>query len=143
MDTGFIRAWLKERTCLSLLCLEREAGLPVKTLDHFMARRRELNEQHWQKLEPVLSRYGWKSKDMTKSVIIIYYPETGTPKFVKTYVGPNIYGTSAVLKTSLRESAKTFEWDEAVSIVTSLNDSHREPGLWDIANAKISQNTKE
>lgn len=56
--------WLKERPCLSLRCLEREAGLPVKTLDHYVSGRRELNEQHQQKLKPVLVRYGWAEKKL-------------------------------------------------------------------------------
>lgn len=58
-----MKDWLKERPCLSLRCLEREAGLPAKTLSHYMQGRRELNEQHLQKLKPVLERYGWESKN--------------------------------------------------------------------------------
>jgi len=58
-----LQNWLKERPCLSLRCLEREAGLPAKTLSHYVQGRRELNEQHLQKLMPVLERYGWESKN--------------------------------------------------------------------------------
>jgi len=58
-----MKDWLKERPCLSLRCLEREAGLPTKTLSHYLQGRRELNEQHLQKLTPVLERYGWESKN--------------------------------------------------------------------------------
>lgn len=58
MGMGLIN-WLKERPCLSLRCLEREAGLPLKTLDHYVSGRRELNEHHKEKLKPILNRYGW------------------------------------------------------------------------------------
>jgi hypothetical protein len=54
-----IREWLGERGCLSLRCLEREAGLPEKTLGHYMAGRRELNEGHLERLVVVLERYGY------------------------------------------------------------------------------------
>lgn len=59
-----MKEWLKERPCLSLRCLERESGLPVKTLDHFVSGRRELNEQHKKKLKPVLERYGWEEQKL-------------------------------------------------------------------------------
>ena len=54
-----MKKWLKERPCLSLRCLEREADLPIKTLDHYVAGRRELNEANKKKLIPVLKKYGY------------------------------------------------------------------------------------
>ena len=54
-----MKNWIKKRPCLSIRCLEREADLPEKTLDHFMAGRRKLNESHIKKLSKVLIKYGW------------------------------------------------------------------------------------
>lgn len=56
-----MKQWLKDRPCLSLRCLEKEAGLPVKTLSHFLNDRRELNKKHLEKLVPILTKYGFKN----------------------------------------------------------------------------------
>jgi len=58
-----IADWIKERPSISLRGLEKEADLPLKTLSHYVNGRRELNEQHLQRLIPVLERYGWESKN--------------------------------------------------------------------------------
>ena len=55
-----MKGWLKNHQCLSLRCLEKQAGLPIKTLDHYVSGRRELNEDHIKKLEPVLKLYGFE-----------------------------------------------------------------------------------
>lgn len=56
--------WFKERPCLALKCLERHAELPPKTLDHFVAGRRTLNNKHLDKLIPLLKKYGLENKDL-------------------------------------------------------------------------------
>lgn len=57
-----VKEWLKERRCLSLRCLEKEAQLPTKTLSHFVNDRRELNNEHLKKLTKVLVKYGFKQQ---------------------------------------------------------------------------------
>jgi plasmid maintenance system antidote protein VapI len=52
--------WLEERECLSLRCIEREAGIPEKTLSHYVKGRRNLSEDHMLKVTPVLEKYGWR-----------------------------------------------------------------------------------
>lgn len=58
-----MKNWLKQRPCLSIRCLEREAGLPTKTLSHWLNGRRELTEHHKSKLIPVLKHYGFGKAD--------------------------------------------------------------------------------
>lgn len=58
-----MKDWLKQRTCLSLRCLERKAELPAKTLSHWLNGRRELTEDHKSKLIPVLQHYGFEKAD--------------------------------------------------------------------------------
>lgn len=45
--------------CLSVKRLEEEAGLPAKTLDHFLKGRRLLSPNHIDKLIPVLVDFGY------------------------------------------------------------------------------------
>ncbi len=54
-----LRQWFKDHPCLQIRCLEIEADLPKKTLDHFVNGRRELNKDHLTKLTPVLKKYGY------------------------------------------------------------------------------------
>lgn len=56
--------WFKKRPSLSLKSLERESNLPYKTLGHFLAKRRMLNQNHLNSLIPTLKKYGLKSKDL-------------------------------------------------------------------------------
>lgn len=58
-----MKQFFKDRPCLSILCIEREAGIPKKTLEHYLKGRRELNQQHKEKLIPVLEKYGYKNDD--------------------------------------------------------------------------------
>lgn len=48
------------RRCLSVKQLEREAGLPAGTLNHFIGRRRMLSGEHLDKLVPILVEFGYK-----------------------------------------------------------------------------------
>jgi len=50
----------RRQRCLSVKRLEEEAGLPAKTLDHFLAGRRLLNTDAVDKLIPVLVDFGYK-----------------------------------------------------------------------------------
>lgn len=46
--------------CLSVKAIEIEAGLPLKTLAHFLKGRRLLNSEHLETLVPVLVDFGYK-----------------------------------------------------------------------------------
>ena len=46
------------RRCLSVLAIEKEAGVPPKTLAHFLKGRRKLNAGHVEKIKNVLSNFG-------------------------------------------------------------------------------------
>lgn len=53
--------FLQDRPSLSVSGLEREAGIPGQSVA--WVRRddgRELPEQHWKKLLPILKKYGYK-----------------------------------------------------------------------------------
>lgn len=65
-----IREWLKERKSLSLTSIERESGIPAKTLSHYMNGRRNLNESHIRKLTPVLMKYGYASNDVKPDTLL-------------------------------------------------------------------------
>ena len=41
------------RRCLSVLAIEKEAGVPPKTLAHFLKGRRKLNAGHVEKIKNV------------------------------------------------------------------------------------------
>lgn len=55
-----ILKFLEEHPCLSLRCLEEVAGIPPTTLNKVKRQERELNEDHINKLIPVLKKYGYK-----------------------------------------------------------------------------------
>ena len=44
--------------CLSISALEREAGIPKKTLAHFLKGRRKLNNGHVEKIRRVMEELG-------------------------------------------------------------------------------------
>jgi len=44
--------------CISISAIEAEAGIPQKTLSHFLKGRRNLNADHVEKLIPVLMGFG-------------------------------------------------------------------------------------
>jgi hypothetical protein len=46
------------RRCLSVLAIEKEAGVPPKTLAHFLKGRRKLNSGHVEKIKKVLIYLG-------------------------------------------------------------------------------------
>lgn len=59
--TKKLLAFLNERPSLSVSGIEREAGIPGQSVA--WVRRedgRELPEQHWKKLLPVIKKYGYK-----------------------------------------------------------------------------------
>jgi hypothetical protein len=57
MTTEQFRQFITERPALSLPRLEREAGLPFKTLSNVKSGR-QLSEKHIPKLLSILPRYG-------------------------------------------------------------------------------------
>lgn len=50
----------RRQRCLSIKRLEEEAGIPAKTLAHFIKGRRMLSGEHLEKLIPVLVDFGYK-----------------------------------------------------------------------------------
>lgn len=56
-----IKAFFKANTsCLNVRGIELEAGLPPKTLDHFLKGRRPLNEDAAKKIVAVLKQLAYK-----------------------------------------------------------------------------------
>jgi hypothetical protein len=57
-----IKLFFTERRlrCLSVLALEELAGIPPKTLSHFLKGRRGLNKGHLENILPVLREFGYK-----------------------------------------------------------------------------------
>jgi hypothetical protein len=53
----------RRKRCLSVNSIEKEAGLPPKTLSHFLKGRRLLNAEHLDTLIPVLIDFGYKPTD--------------------------------------------------------------------------------
>lgn len=49
------------RRCLSVSALEREAGMPKKTLAHFLKGRRKLSAKHIERLKMILENFGYKN----------------------------------------------------------------------------------
>ena len=49
------------RRCLSISALEREAGVPQKTLAHFLKGRRKLSTRHIERLKLILENFGHKN----------------------------------------------------------------------------------
>ena len=56
-----LKAFFTERRirCLSLYALCKEAGIPTKTLDHWLHGRREIPTKHLEKLIEVLKDFGY------------------------------------------------------------------------------------
>lgn len=46
------------RKCLSVSAIEREAGIPAKTLAHLLKGRRKLNAGHIEKIKKILIELG-------------------------------------------------------------------------------------
>ena len=57
-----LRKFFEERPALSINHLEKEAGLPFTTLAKVVAPtiQKNLPLKHWEALEKVLVKYGWK-----------------------------------------------------------------------------------
>ena len=55
--------------CLSVRMIEREAGVPDKTLGHFLKGRRVLNPIQSDKLIPVLVDFGYKPVNLDEQII--------------------------------------------------------------------------
>lgn len=51
----------RRRRCFSISAIEREACIPAKTLEHFLAGRRSLNGSHVVALVSVLKGFGYIS----------------------------------------------------------------------------------
>ena len=59
-----MKEFIINRPCLSLRCLEREAGIPAKTLSHYINGRRELTKAHKRSLLPILEFYGYINNEL-------------------------------------------------------------------------------
>lgn len=57
-----LRSWLDARPALSVNMIEQEAGLPFTTLAKVVspALQKKLPYKHWEALEIVLKKYGWR-----------------------------------------------------------------------------------
>ena len=55
--------------CLSVKRIEEEAGIPAKTLSHFLRGRRLLNAEHLNNLVPVLIDFGYKPVDIDEQIV--------------------------------------------------------------------------
>ena len=59
-----IKAFFEKNTsCLNVRGIELAAGVPPKTLDHFLKGRRPLNEDAATKIITVLIKISWKEKN--------------------------------------------------------------------------------
>jgi predicted transcriptional regulator len=54
--------FLKEHLALSLNQLEKQSGLPQSLLSKAMKGKRRLNQNHIEKLVPILEQYGFKNE---------------------------------------------------------------------------------
>lgn len=51
--------WLKDKPCISIECIERQANVPNDTVRHFINDRRNIPEKHFFKVTNILSKYGF------------------------------------------------------------------------------------
>ena len=58
-----LRDFLKDKKALSIKKLEEMCSIPQDTLRHFNAGRRNLPKRHFEKIEEVLTEYGYNSID--------------------------------------------------------------------------------
>lgn len=58
-----LRDFLKDKKALSIKKLEEMCNIPNNTLRHFNAGRRNLPKKHFDKIEHVLTEYGYNSID--------------------------------------------------------------------------------
>ncbi len=54
-----LRQFLKDRPALSAACMENEAQIRNQSIA-WVKKGRNLNEEYWPKLMPILKKYGWK-----------------------------------------------------------------------------------
>jgi len=62
MDTKIKRYLIKYRYCINIKGIELGAGLPVKTIDHWLKGRRQLTEEAIKKLDAFLSNMNYKNE---------------------------------------------------------------------------------
>lgn len=55
-----MKEYIKELQNITIKSLEEQAGMPKKTLDHFVAGRRELPKKYIPALKKILKKYGYK-----------------------------------------------------------------------------------
>lgn len=55
--------WFEQRKCLSLRCLEKEAGIPIRTLSHLINTDRTITNKNLEKLIPILKEYGFNENE--------------------------------------------------------------------------------
>lgn len=60
--TEELRVWLKTHPAIRIKVIEEEAGLPSTTLAKVVSPtlQKKLPHHHWEPLEVVLRKYGWK-----------------------------------------------------------------------------------
>ena len=56
---NYLREWLISHSALSIRKLEKQAGLPLDTVRHFIKNRRGLGSQHLKCVEGFLKDYGY------------------------------------------------------------------------------------
>ena len=55
-----IIAFLKERDCISIGCIEKQANIPLTTIAQVKTGKRKLPADHIEGLEKALKKYGYK-----------------------------------------------------------------------------------
>lgn len=86
MNNEKIVYFLKENTAISLATLEKEAGLSAGLLGKVIRAERQLNDNHIQKLMPLLLNYGFQefTKKITARVISVLNLKGGVGKTTTT-----------------------------------------------------------
>jgi hypothetical protein len=54
-----LATWLLGRSCINISCVEMTAGVPKKSLHHFLQNRRDLTDKNRKLIIDVLKRYGY------------------------------------------------------------------------------------
>lgn len=62
MNENTIKDWLESHECISPRKVERAAGLPTKTISHYVTGRRSLSPEHTEAVVAVLKNYGFNPK---------------------------------------------------------------------------------
>lgn len=60
MNNPDLLKWLTDRSELNIAAIEKTAGVYNHTLQKFKDGKRGLSKNSYEKLKPVLEKYGWK-----------------------------------------------------------------------------------